>query len=569
MGINLADIKFPNYITGIKDVNNEWLKGGYDYQHMNPVGFSITWFINDFREFNVAEYLKATPGAEYEQETEWIKVFEFPNGYYQAVRIFKSHPTGQSAPAGYETNLFDENDQPVGRIANIYNCYSSGNNSIPADASILGVKFYIYLSTRYYSNVDPADGTPNNGLDLTILAGWPDNEFALTIPTYYWGKDAGRWFNYAMAYFLDLDAFTEYLHNHGRPFSGDVFTDTPFPPDPAGTDDPSKPGGGGGNYDDTSDPIDFPDVPTGGALECGAVVAHRVSAQTIEAIIAKLWDSSIFNPAQAWQKSIDDPMNAIVSLHCLPISPEVDGSTEIWIGNFDTGLSSPKVTSQYKVIDCGSLNIAEYWGSALDYSPYTRAEIFLPFIGVKDVSIEDIMNSTIHIKYNVDVLTGDCVAFIKCGLSVLYHFNGNCKMPVPLSARSTDILANAGLGAAGIVSAAGAVATGGSSLLVAGATISAATSVAGSKVRTARSGDLAGSVSLLDDFVPYVILHRPVQSLAKDYNKFKGFPSNITASLGSVSGYTEVEHIHLQNIPNATREEMDEIVTILKNGAIF
>ena len=284
--------------------------------------------------------------------------------------------------------------------------------------------------------------------------------------------------------------------------------------------------------------------------------------------MAKLWDANVFNPAN-WQKSIDDPMNAIVSLHALPVSPEVDGSTEIWIGNFGTGLTSPEVTSQYVAIDCGTLDIEEYWGSALDYSPYTRAEIYLPFCGVKDIAIEDIMNSTIHVMYHVDVLTGDCIAFVKCGLSVLYHFKGNCKMQIPLMSRSTDAMQTAIAGIGGIVGAAGAVATGGSSLLVAGTAISAASNVVSSKVRTNKGSELAGEASLMDDFIPYIIIHRPVQSLAKDYNKFKGYPSNITATLSSLTGYTEVEHIHLQNIPNATDAEMNEIKSLLQQGVII
>lgn len=368
-------------------------------------------------------------------------------------------------------------------------------------------------------------------------------------------------------YIQDLSAFNTFMKTAGRGTGGKDIYDNDE--DPAGTDDPSGPGGGGGNYDDTSDPIDFPDLPTGGALECGAVVAHRVSKQTLEAIMSKLWDDSVFNVNNNWQKSIQDPMDAIVSLHALPFSPTVNGPTNIWIGNFDTELTSPLVTSQYVTIDCGTLNISEYWGSALDYSPYTRAEIYLPFCGVKDVSIEDVMRSTLHVKYNVDVLTGDCIAFVKCGQSVLYHFDGNCKMQIPLTSQSSDRIKNLGLGAGAIVSAAGAVATGGSSLLIEGAAISAASSVAGSKVRIGRGSGLAGSVGLLDDFVPYIILHRPVQSLAKDYNKFKGYPSNITSSLGSLTGYTEVEHIHISNIPNATSAEMEEIKNLLKTGVLL
>lgn len=568
MLMNLSDIKFPECVTGVMGEDG-YLPGGYDYQHMSPIGWTHYWVINGLIDVAIGDYMITPTNPDWEQETDWIRILTYPNGYYQAVKFYKYHPSGQGAGAGFITNFFDNNGVAIGQIPNVYNGFSSNNTSIPADASILGIKMFVDANTVYYPTADPPDGTPCGGFGLQLWSGWPDNGFNVIPPLYYWGQTEGRFLNMTIATVLDMEAFEAYLHTHGKPFTGGVYTKDPLPKPPAGTDDPSGPGGGGGNYDDSSDPIDFPDPPTGGALECGAVVAHRVSKQTLEAIIYKLWDNSIFDPLNMWQKSISDPMDAIVSLHCLPISPVVNGPDEIWIGNFDTDLTAPKVTSQYVVVDCGTLDISEYWGSALDYSPYTRAEIYLPFVGVRDVAIEDVMNSTLHIKYNVDVLSGDCIAFIKCGISVLYHFKGNCKMQVPLSSKATDALTNAGLGAAGIVSAAGAVATGGSTLLVAGATISAASSVAGSKVRTGRSGDLSGAASLLDDFVPYIILHRPVQSLAKDYNKFKGYPSNITARLGSLKGYTEVEHVHLQDIPNATSAEMDEIKSLLKGGVIL
>lgn len=357
---------------------------------------------------------------------------------------------------------------------------------------------------------------------------------------------------------------------------------------PAGGDDTSNPGGGDGNYDDTSDPIDFPDLPTGGALECGALVAHRVSKQALTVIFTKLWDLTLIN---TWLKSLEDPMDAIVSLHALPVSPNVENDpNNIFIGNLDMGISTPIVTSQYVEVDCGSLTLNEFWGSALDYSPYTRIEIYLPFIGMRTLRTEDVMKSTLAIKYYVDVLTGDCIAFIKCGISVLYTFNGNCKMSIPLSSRSTDALQKI-LVATGLAIAGGSVAVGGGAaaaaatkapqIAAAGLTsqaanmqagslmLSGAANIASTKINVSRSGDVSGSVGIMGEYIPYLIIHRPVQSLAKDYNKFKGYTANLTKKLGDLSGYTEVEHINLQGIPNATADEMAEIKSLLTSGVIF
>lgn len=437
------------------------------------------------------------------------------------------------------------------------------------------ISLTIWMDTREPKHVDGEQVTLYSNLPNIIGDGVNTSFHAMD--TVYAG---GHEFNlppyrFTLLNFTDLDAFNTFMKTAGDGQDRDTYDPEPPVPDrpPAGSDDPSGPGGGEGNYDDTSDPIDFPPLPTGGAIECGAVVAHRVSKQTIQAIIEKLWDDSIFSITTMWQRSIQDPMNAIVSLHCLPLTPEVDGSTPIYIGNFDTELSAPEISSQYVEVDCGTLRIKEYWGSALDYSPYTKIEIFLPFIGVKELRTEDAMNSLLHVKYYIDVLTGDCVAFIKCGLSVLYHFKGNCRMSVPLSSISSDIVSKLLGTAGGLVMGAGLAVGGGftipATLLGTSVGLSSASNVASTKVPVSRSSGLDGNAGLMDDFTPYVIIHRPVQSLARDYNKFKGYPSNITSILGNLSGYTEVEHVHLENIPNATSAEMEEIKNLLKQGVII
>lgn len=566
VAVDLSQITFPNYVTGVKLYGGDFFKGGYNY-FTNYGGWTTKTLVREHERFTGLPEISEL-GTDYVYITEWTTFYKAPNGYEFQFQITQK-VTGYTS---YSVRVLNNLGEVVqGSIPGI----TLHNNNYNAGVLIRWTRyaFDVYMTTVYAPDVDPIDGSPNHGLVLSISMGDAEDEqnpYNFHVGTLYGSEIHALPLSGTLISFSNIAAFEQYMKNNGEPFDGDIFTDAPLPDDPAGSDDPSAPGGGGGNYDDTSDPIDFPDLPTGGALESGAVIAHRVSKQTLEAIMLKLWDGSIFNILNMWQKSISDPMDAIVSLHCLPVSPTVNGQSDIWIGNFDTELQSPVVTSQYVEVDCGTLDVKEYWGSALDYSPYTRAEIYLPFIGVKDVSIEDVMNSTLHIKYHIDILTGDCIAFIKCGMSVLYHFTGNCRMTIPLSSYSTDALQNT-IGATGkmLSSAAIGAAVGGGAGAFAGTAISSAATVASSKIRLSKGDGLSGGTSLMDDFVPYLILHRPVQSLAKDYNKFKGYPSNITSVLGNLSGYTEVEHIHLQDIPNATSAEMEEIKSLLKNGVLL
>ena len=377
-------------------------------------------------------------------------------------------------------------------------------------------------------------------------------------------------YNYAAWRFYNLNTTSAYMKTAGKGTDKNITGGSNQDPETP-EDDPSQPGGGGGTYDPKSDPIDFPALPNGGALSSGALKAFLISSTLIRQLFEKLWNSSIFDIALQFQKLVDNPIDCIISLHAIPVVPETGGVANIKIGSFDTEISGIVITNQYLTIDCGSLNIKECWGSALDYAPYTTCEIYLPFIGIQKLKVEDVMKSTVHIKYNIDVFTGDCLCNIKCGQSVLYKFSGNLKQDIPVSGRASDMGIKAMIGSDGaLVAAAVGVQTGLPPMLMgAQAAVSTASAVASSKTHTTRSGNLAGSIGLLDDFRPFFIFHRPVQSLAGNFRKFKGYPSNITRTLSDINGYTEVEYINLQNIPNATSAEMDEIKSILTSGAIF
>ena len=347
---------------------------------------------------------------------------------------------------------------------------------------------------------------------------------------------------------------------------GDHSTDPVFQPTkPSPEDDTSGPGGGDGEYEDKSDPIDFPDVPTGGALTSGMLKAFNIGSSALANLQGVLWNISIFDIATQFQKLVNEPMQCIVSLHCVPFLPATGAAEQIKLGSFETGVSADRITENWHVVDCGTLKIEKYWGSALDYAPYTQVEIFLPFIGIRSLKIEDVIATTLHVKYYIDILTGSCIAFIKCGQSVLYTFTGSCIQHIPMMSQSSDLLKNniTAVGAVGV-----GLATGMSAAAVAGAAAGAINS-ATAKNHVQRSGDVAGSAGIMGEYEPYLILHRPKQSLAAGYNQYKGYPSNITAVLSSLSGYTEIEHIHLTGIDGATDTELTEIETLLKKGVII
>lgn len=342
-----------------------------------------------------------------------------------------------------------------------------------------------------------------------------------------------------------------------------------FPDGEIDTDDPywqgdySGVGGGGGDFNNTSTPIQIPELPSISAASTGFISLFNPSLAQLNELASYMW-SNLFD-IDGWKKLFADPMDAILGLSILPVAVPSGGVKEVKVGNISTGISLTAASTQFVEVDCGSINVNEHWGAYLDYEPYTQAQIFLPYIGTRPISVDEIMGKTVHVVYHVDILTGACCCFVKCGDSVLYTYNGQCSIPIPITGANYTSVVNGVISVAASVGS--LVATGGSSAPTAISSI-ATSAVNQMKPQIEKSGSISGSAGVLNMQTPYLILIRPRQALPTKQNKFIGYPSLITVKLTELRGYTEVQSIHLENIP-ATQEELAEIESLLKGGVIF
>lgn len=88
----------------------------------------------------------------------------------------------------------------------------------------------------------------------------------------------------------------------------------------------------------------------------------------------------------------------------------IEGYKQLKASRYDFGVTAPYTKSYNLDIDCGSIQIAETFNSVLDYAPFSRLTIFLPFIGFQELDVSMVMNNTLHVVYTVDVLSGRCLA---------------------------------------------------------------------------------------------------------------------------------------------------------------
>ena len=342
----------------------------------------------------------------------------------------------------------------------------------------------------------------------------------------------------------------------------------PYTPDPE-EKDPYSPGGssgtggGTGNFDGTGDDIAIPGLPTLSAVDTGFITLFNPSISQLKSLADYMW-SNLFD-LDTFKKIFANPMDCILGLSIVPVSVPNGELKEVSVGNISTGVSMTVAASQYVIVDCGTLNVNEFWGAYLDYDPYTKAEIYLPYIGTHPISVDDIMGKSVHVVYHIDILSGACTAFVKCGGSVLYEFIGQCSSSIPITGNDWTNVINGVLSVSAAIGT--MVATGGATAPMAASAI-ASTAVNSMKSTVEKSGAMSGTGGMLAVQTPYLILTRPRQAKPERQHEFMGYPSFITAKLGSLSGYTVVDEIHLENI-SGTEQEISEIESLLKTGVIL
>lgn len=321
---------------------------------------------------------------------------------------------------------------------------------------------------------------------------------------------------------------------------------------------PSGSGGGNPPVQQPQDPVPVPEIPPAFVTNNSMFTLYNPSTGDLNSLAAFLWSPQW--SIDSFKKIFANPLDCILGLMVMPHLSAPTSTKEMAVGNIGTGVSMRYFTNQFYDFDCGTFKIEEFYASYLDYAPYTKVNIFLPYIGDQQLDTDEVMNKTIGVKYRFDIATGDCVAFITVDGTVLYSYSGNCASRLPLSGNNWSGMLPAFTGAL--------VATGSMAAGVPALGAGAALAVTSMKQNIAHTGSMAGSPGLMGIQKPYLIITRPRQALPLNQNSFTGYPSFMTESLGSLSGYTEVEACHLEHVP-CTAEELEEIERLLKEGVLF
>lgn len=373
--------------------------------------------------------------------------------------------------------------------------------------------------------------------------------------------------------------------------------------------------GGDGNFDNTSDNISYPSLPVVDASAVGMLALYNPTGGELQQFADFLWSPNFY---QSIQRFFSDTADAVINLGIVPFG--FQGPMEkkdVSICALRSGVKMNVINSQYVEIDLGKIKIEKYFGSFLDYAPYTNIQIYIPFVGYQTLNTDEVMGNEIHLHYDIDVATGNFTCYLLIAREDVFYigniFTGNMMSKYCISSRSFDQFISASINVAGTIASAGLGA------LAATSTTTAATSTATKAAKAAsvsnstalatqgtralstnvhiplnnftppeptdppvpnidnmivkppivRTGSLSGSDPLFAPKEAFIIINRPNPAIADKFSSFYGFRANYTETLSNLSGFTKVSAVNLKGFESATLEEKQTIKDQLISGIIL
>ena len=371
------------------------------------------------------------------------------------------------------------------------------------------------------------------------------------------------------------DALQTYCDLWGIPcfFDDSAYTsNTPEPGQPDNPTDPDTPGSGDNNVDPMI--VDIPSIiPISPAT-------NQYAATGLE--VGKLIDWLMTDDfLQNISKFFNEPTEYLIGCKYYPFDlalhhPEGIGISGTYrVGNTNTPLSvtASPIYSDFnrKLGECSFL-VEPYYGNFLDYSPYTKYDLYLPYIGYKTINPNDIVNRTLKVAYYTDLTEGRVLAQVWADTTMLESYEGQLAYDIPLSSsdgreRAVKTMQIAASAAGTIGGAAFGGAIGGAAGAVGGA-LSSAPSLINQVSALAPQIDKGGAVSSdINGFNPqdvYLIMTRPIMAQPKNFAQVQGYAASYGGTVSEFSGFLQCREI--SGGTGATAAENDMINELLRGG---
>lgn len=137
-----------------------------------------------------------------------------------------------------------------------------------------------------------------------------------------------------------------------------------------------------------------------------------------------------------------NPIDAVISLKKFPIDniPTIAGAYFINIGAKSTNISASPLAAACGVYTFSFSSATDtslyshYNNSFLDYEPYTKAELYIPFCGTYEIPCTYLYDyGGVEVKLIIDFISGACTGYVLCNGICIGSCSGSCAISLPLS----------------------------------------------------------------------------------------------------------------------------------------
>ena len=492
-----------------------------------------------------ATYTTVTAEDKLMQAYQWINGAETPTSEVTTT-AFKLWIKGLNAPT-YKLNWHNEALENEG--------YDFSNSTIYIRA---GKQYSDGIHHHSFKEVDYSDGSIkftwydiDEVAETNILFPWINLEVHAT-----YVDDSGEEKDSSICT-VDLRKksmnFTGMYQNVANGEDGSIIEIINYDDDPSGFDDDDD------DYHDPSDnEDDTPDDSTDISISGEVCKTFKIEQIELKKLSQFLWSSDFFDNVLLVNNS---PIENIISLKALIGTVATTGTSQtLTLGNVTTTANAIPCNESI-TINVGSITLPRKYNNFLDFEPYTKVQIYLPFYGCAMLDSSLVIGRTITIKYIIDVITATAKIKIIHDNKTLYEFKTTCGSDLPITSSNRASVEmgylSSGVGM-GISIASGNVLGG----------LASALSMAQSQYHSSTSGNVSGVLNFHDSRMVTVLVDRPVYTELRNFNKTHGRVCNLSKTLRDLRGFTKCAE-NVQIPFNCLDEERTMIIEQLTNGVII
>lgn len=324
-------------------------------------------------------------------------------------------------------------------------------------------------------------------------------------------------------------------------------------------------GGGYGTGKMPHDSISIPSLPILEFSDAGSTM-YLLSSEEMKSFSSWLWTTD-------WSETIKkirtEPMQNIIGVSIIDFPITTGGTTNILVGNVNTGIKGTAIDNNFVAVDCGEITLDEYYGSFADYEPFIATTLYLPKVGFVQIPADVCVNNTIKVVYHIEMSSGEGLCYVQLtskrdGITYIWntytcHVSSNITLSAQDHSQQLVALGNAIINTG--ISASNAIINPASAGQGLSNTLSSCIDVATTKNPTSTKGNVGNMSAVMCYKKPYLLINRTNLTKPASFQENNGYLINYTAKINEHKGFLKTRDFHAEfNAPYNHKVEIERIM---------